>query len=252
MAGDIMPPVLMYHSVAPQRRDPAPWTVSPKRFDQQMRWLSRRGRTGVSMRELLEARRNGSRRDLVGLTFDDGYADFAEYALPVLQRYGFTATVFVIAGRLGGYNTWVEGARKPLMTAGQLRQLAAGKIEIGSHGLHHVSLLSVTDADLSGEIEMSRRVLQEVSDQDVPGFCYPYGEHDGRVISAVQAAGYDYCCAVGYSEFTGRYALPRIDIVDSDSWPFLWAKGTHYWLRWEYRGPGSRFLVSASRLRAGL
>ena len=56
----------------------------------------------MSTAELLAARAAGAGKGQVGLTFDDGYADFAEYALPVLRRHGFTATVFVIAGRLGG------------------------------------------------------------------------------------------------------------------------------------------------------
>lgn len=202
------------------------------------------------MKELLEARRNGSGGDLVGLTFDDGYADFAENAFPVLSRYGFTATAFVLAGRFGGYNAWVDGVRKPLMTAEQVRQVAAGGIEIGSHGLHHVSLPSISDADLKEEIEVSRRIIQDVSGQEIPGFCYPYGNHDGRAVRSAQASGYDYCCAVGYSEFTGRYALPRIDIINRDSSLRLWAKGTRYWLRWEYHGPGSRILIGASDLRA--
>ena len=135
-----MPMVLMYHSVQPYTDDPYLVTVGPPRFEQQMRWLSRRGLRGVSIAELLAARAAGAGKGLVGLTFDDGYADFAEYALPVLQRYGFTATVFVIAGRLGGDNVWdPAGPRKPLLDAAQVRRLAEAGVEIGSHGMQHVS-----------------------------------------------------------------------------------------------------------------
>jgi len=242
MSSDGMPPVLMYHSVAPDQHDGSLWTVRLKRFDQQMRWLRRRGRKGVSMRELLNARRAGSAQRMVGLTFDDGYADFAEYALPVLQRCGFTATLFVVAGRLGGENVWANMQRKSLITSEQLRQVAAAEIEIGSHGLYHVSLPTVTDANLAGEIEESRRILQDISGQDVPGFCYPYGNHDGRVVSRVQAAGYDYGCADELSEFTGRYALPRIYIGDADSSARLWAKGAQHRMRRGYRGRCSRLI----------
>ncbi len=101
-----MPMVLMYHSVEPYQADPYLVTVSPPRFEQQMRWLARRGLRGTSVRDLLAARAAGAGKGLVGLTFDDGYADFARHALPVLQRFGFGATVFVIAGRLGGDNAW--------------------------------------------------------------------------------------------------------------------------------------------------
>ncbi|HEY1675458.1 MAG TPA: polysaccharide deacetylase family protein [Streptosporangiaceae bacterium] len=101
------------------------------------------------MAELLTARQRGCDAGLVALTFDDGYDDFRHYALPVLQRYGFGATAFVIAGRLGGVNAWdALGPRKTLMTAGQVREVMAAGIEIGSHGLRHVTLDRTTNLAL--------------------------------------------------------------------------------------------------------
>jgi peptidoglycan/xylan/chitin deacetylase (PgdA/CDA1 family) len=233
--GTGMPAILMYHSVAPYEQDPYQITVTPERFEQQMRWLRRRGRRGAAVREVLAARASGCGNGLVGLTFDDGYADFAEYVLPVLKRYGFSATVYVIAGRLGGDNEWdPAGPRKPLMTAELVRQVAEAGIEIGSHGLRHVSLPSAPRAALAGEIAGSRRALQEISGQDVPGFCYPYGHIDAAVVAGVRAAGYDYGCAIWPSELTGRGALPRTFIGESDTGPRLWAKGLRHWLNWDH------------------
>jgi peptidoglycan/xylan/chitin deacetylase (PgdA/CDA1 family) len=246
----VMPPVLMYHSVAPRDRGSAPFTVSTETFDRQMFWIHQRGYKAVALGELLQAQPGASEQRLVGLTFDDGYADFSESALPVLRNYGFTATVFAIAGQLGGDNDWAEGPRKQLMTAFQLQQIAAGGIEIGSHALHHVRLTSLAEVDLRNNLMMSREILQGISGQDVEGLCYPYGNHDGRVVRAAQHAGFEYCCAIDYSEFTGPYALPRIYIDDSDLALQLWAKAALYWLRWEYRGPGSRLLVRLSAFRA--
>lgn len=235
-----VPVILMYHSVIPYQEDPYLVTVSPERFDRQMRWLHRRGLRGVSMRDLLQGPRNGDGRGWVGLTFDDGYADFLAYALPVLQAHGFTATVFPIAGLLGGDNAWDEkGPRKPLMTAELVREAASAGMEIGSHGLRHVSLVSASDEELEAEAVESRRILQEVSGQDVGGFCYPYGHVDGRVVDRVRAAGYAYGCAIWRSDLTGYHALPRTFIGDSDTSPRLWAKGARHWLRWGYRGPAA-------------
>ena len=69
-------------------------------------------------------------------------------------------------------------------------------MEIGSHGLDHVSLPEADDTRLSAETVRSRAILQELIGQQIRGFCYPYGHVDARVVKAVQAAGYDYACAV--------------------------------------------------------
>ena len=205
--------VLMYHSVTPYTEDPYHVTVSPNRFEQQMGWLDRRGLRGVSIAELLAARRHGCDAGLVGLTFDDGYADFLRYALPALLRHGFTATAFVIAGRLGGVNAWdVLGPRKPLMTARQVREAAAARVEIGSHGLRHVTLNDASNRVLIREQRVSREILQDITGTQVGGFCYPYGHLNRRVLDGVQGSGYEYGCAIWASELTSQYAMPRVYI----------------------------------------
>ena len=223
-----MPMVLMYHSVQPYTEDPYLVTVGPPRFEQQMRWLRRRGLRGVSIAELLAARAAGAGKGLVGLTFDDGYADFAEYALPVLRRYGCTATVFVIAGRMGGDNVWdPAGPRKALLDADQVRALAEAGVEIGSHGLTHISLPTAHGA-LAAETGGSRSILRDVTGQPAGGFCYPYGHLDAEVVGAVRDAGYDYGCAIWPSEYAGRHALPRTYIGDADTAPRLWVKAMRH------------------------
>jgi peptidoglycan/xylan/chitin deacetylase (PgdA/CDA1 family) len=225
-----LPPVLMYHSVAPYEQDPYLVTVCPERFEQQLRWLHRQGLRGTSMRELLAARRAGIAQGLVGLTFDDGYADFREHALPALARFGFTATVFVITDLLGGYNSWeVAGPRKALMTAAEIRDVAQRGMEIGSHGRRHVSLTS-TD-DLIAEVLDSRILLAELTGQEITGFCYPYGHLDSLAVDAVHAAGYHYGCAIWRSPLTGLLALPRIYVGDRDGPMRLLAK----WYRHRYQ-----------------
>lgn len=250
LRADNKPLILMYHSIAEYQRDPAYITIRPKRFEQHMSWLHRRGRRCTSVGELVEAWRNNEARGLVGLSFDDGYADFVDNAAPVLQRYGFNATVFALAGRLGGRSSWMpQDPDKPLLSAEQIRQLAAGGIEIGSHGLLHQSLPALSETALEEEIKQSRRILQGVSGQEVPGFCYPYGDVDERAIWIAQAAGYGYACTVWPTGFTGDYALVRVNMLDGYSPAHLWYKGVRHWLRWEYEGPGSGTLVRADRWR---
>ena len=241
------PVILMYHSITPDDDDPFDITVRPARFEKQLRWLRRTGRTGTSVGRLLAAQQKGDARRLVGLSFDDGYADFIEYALPVLQRYGFTATMFVPADQLGKANDWdPEGPRKRVMSQAQLRQIADAGIEIGSHGFQHRSLPSTSDVELADEVETSRARLQDITGQDITGFCYPYGHLDARAVSSVRDAGYAYGCSVWPTEFAGQYALAREYMRESDSARSLWNRGLRHWLKHEYRGPGSATLRTAT------
>lgn len=226
------PYVLMYHSVSAYAEDPYLVTVDPARFERQLRWLRGRGLRGVSMRELVLAAARGRDRGLVGLTFDDGYVDFADNALPALLRHGCTATVFVIAGRLGGSNEWDPGGpRKQLMTAEDIRRVAAAGVEIGSHGLRHQCLPPLDGAALDEEVDRSRELLAAITGGEVGGFCYPYGEVSAPVVERVRTAGYDYGCAIWPSELSGRHALPRTYIGDRDASLRLLAKQLRHRVR---------------------
>ncbi|MFA1546732.1 polysaccharide deacetylase family protein [Actinomadura chokoriensis] len=205
----------MYHSVDHVDEDPHLVTVSPARFERQLAWLKARGLRGVGMAELLDAHAAGRARGLVGLTFDDGYADFATRAVPALLRYGFGATVYVVSGRIGTYNAWDDGPRKPLMTADQIRTVAGAGMEVASHGRHHVSLPGTDETELREELEESRAVLEDVVDAPVTGFAYPYGHATAREVEAVRAAGYDHACDIRPVE-PSRHALPRTYIGDRD------------------------------------
>lgn len=228
-----MPLVLMYHSVQVGAPDPYRITVSPGRLDEQMRWLARRGLLGVSMRTLLAARGAGGDAGMVGLTFDDGYADFVTHALPVLARYAFSATVFVVAGELGGVNRWdARGPRKALMSADEVRTVAAAGIEIGSHGLRHRALSHIGGADLAAEVVTSRDVLADVVGARVTGFCYPYGDLSLAAEQAVREAGYDYACATWDSAARDRHALPRTYIGSRDTGWRMRVKRYRHRLTW--------------------
>ncbi|MBK6018071.1 polysaccharide deacetylase family protein [Streptomyces sp. MBT53] len=227
-----VPWVAMYHSVGDCSDDPYRITVTPDRLDRQLRWLSRRGLRGVSMAELLAARARGEGHGLVGLTFDDGYADFVDNALPVLARWDCGATLFVLPGRLGGDNAWDPlGPRRPLLTADGIRRAAAEGVEIGSHGLTHVDLTKADDATLKAEVAESRSVLAELTGTTVDGFCYPYGTVDARAVAAVQEAGYAYACAIDPGELNGVHAFPRVHIGQNDTAVRLFLKYRLHGLR---------------------
>jgi peptidoglycan/xylan/chitin deacetylase (PgdA/CDA1 family) len=213
----------MYHSVDHIGEDPYLVTVSPPRFERQLAWLQAHGLRGVSMPELLTAMDEGRAHGLVGLTFDDGYADFASNAVPALQRYGFTATVFVVSARIGSYNAWDEGPRKPLMTAEQLRCVVSAGMQVSAHGRQHLSLPSLDADELGREVGGSRTELEDVLGRAVTGFAYPYGQVTAREMRAVRAAGYDHACAVRPQQ-PGRHALARTYIGERDRGMRLRAK----------------------------
>ncbi|MFF7328701.1 polysaccharide deacetylase family protein [Streptomyces sp. NPDC090306] len=227
-----VPWVAMYHSVGDCSADPYRITVTPDRLARQLRWLTRRGLRGVSVGDLLAARARGRGDGLVGLTFDDGYADFVDNALPVLRRWQCGATLFVLPGRLGGENAWDPlGPRKPLLTADGIRHAASEGVEIGSHGLTHVDLTRADGDLLRAEVHESRDRLAELTGTAVQGFCYPYGSVDRRAVDAVRDAGYDYGCAIAPGRLTGPHALPRLHIGQNDTSPRLHLKHKLHRLR---------------------
>ncbi|MER6249195.1 polysaccharide deacetylase family protein [Streptomyces griseorubiginosus] len=228
-ATDSTPWIAMYHSVGDCSEDPYRITVTPDRLDRQLSWLSRRGLRGVSVSALLAAPTRGG---LVGLTFDDGYADFLDHALPVLTSHGFGATLFVLPGRLGGENAWDPlGPRKPLLTADGIREAAEAGVEIGSHGLTHVDLTQADDVTLKSEIVESRALLEELTGTQVGGFCYPYGTLDQRAVDTVRDAGYRYACAIDPGPINGPLALPRVHIGQQDTAVRLFLKQRLHRLR---------------------
>ncbi|MFD5694042.1 polysaccharide deacetylase family protein [Streptomyces rubiginosohelvolus] len=243
------PWILTYHSVTDPSDDPYGITVSPARLDEQLSWLRSRRLTGVGVSELL---RTGAseRRGLVGLTFDDGYADFLDEALPVLRKHGFRATVYVLPGRPGGVNEWDPlGPRKPLLTHEGVRRVAAAGMEVGSHGLYHRDLTGLSDEELRRETRDSRELIGDLAGSLPEGFCYPYGILDRRVTQAARSAGYGHACALTPGPLLSRFALPRTHISQADRGVRLWAKDLRHGLRQvAHPGAGSR---TAAPVRAG-
>ena len=227
-----IPPVLMYHSVSPSGLpDPHRVRVHPDRLDAHLRLLRRLGLRGVPLVEVVRAHERGTAAGLVGLTFDDGYTDFLEHAMPVLARHGMTATLYVVAGRLGGENAWDSGPRLGLVDADQVRAVADAGHEVGSHTLTHARLAGADPAVLAEEVAGSRRVLEDVLQAEVAGFCYPWGSFDGAATAAVRKAGYDHACVTGDYHPGDRFALPRAYVAPGDRAPHLLAKLARHRLR---------------------
>jgi peptidoglycan/xylan/chitin deacetylase (PgdA/CDA1 family) len=139
------------------------------------------------------------------LTFDDAYADTAEHALPLLKQYGFPATVFAVAGELGGTNRWDEhlgsGSHR-IMDRDQIRKWAANGVEFGAHSLTHPDLTCLPAQQARHEIERSRDVLADLIGQPITCFAYPYGYHDARTEAIAQS-----CFDLAFTTLEGRNSL---------------------------------------------
>jgi peptidoglycan/xylan/chitin deacetylase (PgdA/CDA1 family) len=215
------PPILMYHSIAtPSDPEPNQTSTSPEQFEAHMRSLARQNLRGVRMRDLHKAVSVGDAQGLVGLTFDDAHNDFLYTAVPVLKKFDFSATVFVVAGMLGESNTWKHmynpEPRKRLLTAEELREVLSQGMEVGAHSVTHVELIDLSQERLYQEVNESRRLLVEALGTAVEGFCYPYGRSDQAAVRAVRDAGYDYACGVHKLTDEDVHNLPRIPVSYDD------------------------------------
>jgi peptidoglycan/xylan/chitin deacetylase (PgdA/CDA1 family) len=188
-----------------------------------MRWLRQSSQPIVELTTVVEAAlgKGSVPEGAVAVTFDDGYADFYDVALPILQEQRIPATLFAVAGKLGGWNDWMpEGAdRRPLMTGDQLQQLPEWGITVGSHSLTHARLPELDDEALARELQDSRARLADVLGQDVDLLAYPHGLYDERVMAFAHKAGYRGACSTrsGFNaDGVEPLALRRIDVYGTD------------------------------------
>ena len=190
-------PILCYHQIAPAPARGARFRglyVSPGAFARQMALLRLLGYQGLSMAALTPYLRGEREGRVVGLSFDDGFLNNLEHALPVLRRHGFSSTCYVVSQRLGQSNEWDRDQgvpASPLMSAEQLRAWSAGGQEVGAHSRHHVHLDQLDADEAEREIAGSRSELEQLLQQPVRAFCYPYGDYRPEQVAVVRAAGFE-------------------------------------------------------------
>jgi peptidoglycan/xylan/chitin deacetylase (PgdA/CDA1 family) len=177
---------------------------------------------------------------LVAVTFDDGFIDFAENALPELQSRGIPAVNFIPSGHIGKTAEWIgEGDPKyhalPIMSAERLRQLPADLVTIGSHTISHPYLPELSEAEARRELTQSKRELEAALGRPVESLSFPFGGHNAAIVDWARQAGYrrvfsilPHLALVGPNEFlTGRVG------VDPDDSPLqfkLKIAGAYRWL----------------------
>ncbi len=224
-------PILAYHKVD-HRRELGLTSLSPQRFEKQIRFLKHAGYTSISPQPLLSYAANASPLTKpVLITFDDGYEGIHKYVYPILKEYAFTAIIFVTTGYVGRYNDWDSspGPRFRHLDWSHIREMADHGICFGSHGVNHAFLTRRSDTAARYELEASKKCLEDRLGQPIQFFSYPYGDYNDRIVNFVQEAGYRAAFSLrpeflkaGYTN--GRravYELPRIGIYLLDNmWIF--------------------------------
>lgn len=226
--------ILMYHQVGdfPAMESHRATYCDHRRFATQMAYLHLFGYNVLSMSEVLQCVRGDKPIPprAVAITFDDAYENFYEYALPILQKHDFPATVYAIAGMLGQSADWLiaDGhAAPPLMTGARLRELLSSRIEIGSHSFDHIKLGEQTSELAFNEALKSKAVLEDILGTAVDHFCYPYGSHNLQTVEAVAEAGYltaTTCERAPATTSDDPLTLPRKAVAWGDSLVGVWWK----------------------------
>lgn len=212
--------ILSYHSISADRNDRL--AIEPDLFAAQMQFLAAEELEVISLeRACQQLKSDEPLSRAVVLTFDDGYQDFREAAMPVLKQYRFPATLFVVTGmRQAEWRGKGNGNAKRLLSRKDLQEIKADGFSLGSHTVTHADLTTLDETRLESELADSRAAILELGEAFVP-FAYPGGTFTERERNAVERAGYD--CAVivggrwGNGPETNRYLLKREPMLGSDS-----------------------------------
>ena len=189
-------PVLMYHQIG---KPSAPGTnfrsltVHPDSFARQMTWMKRLGYQGLCMRDLMPYLKGEKFGKVFGITFDDGYRNVFENALPVLKGLSFSATNYFVPHQFDGSNVWDHSKNipaSPLMSREEILDWAKAGQEVGSHTLDHVHLPEVSALEARRQIFESKAILENLVGMPVTAFCYPYGDYLPEHATMAREAGY--------------------------------------------------------------
>ena len=205
--------LLMYHKVAP-----APLTtglpvlyVTGQDFDRQMAELSAAGLECVPYGDALGVIEGGKRAFC--LTFDDGFRNVFDHALPVLRARALRAIQFIVAGQIGGTDAWDRAIGEPplpLMDDAQIRDWLAAGQEIGSHTLTHPHLTALSRAQARAEVFDSKKQLEDRFGGPIRHFCYPYGDYNEAIRDLVAEAGYETAPTVLFG--ANRPGVPPLEL----------------------------------------
>lgn len=204
-------PVLSYHKVEDNFGNAL--AIGVNEFEEQMAYLHKKGYTTISPEQLYNYLKKGTPLPPkpVLITFDDGYRDNFVNAYPILKKYGFKATIFLITDEIGGNND-------RYLTWEQAIEMRRNGFSFGTHTLSHVELSGVSEDYAMFQLEKSQEAAEWRFDAPVKYFAYPGGAYNSNIENLVEKAGYKAAFSTEFGRVTKTsdiYALERIPIFRS-------------------------------------
>ncbi|CAN5259667.1 hypothetical protein BH11PSE2_BH11PSE2_09130 [soil metagenome] len=235
--------VLMYHSIS---NASGPTSIPAATFRMQLEGLAEAGYRVINVDEFVAWKTGGpalpARSALI--TFDDGFADFANAAFPILREHGFPAVVFIPTGRIGGTDNWESlEAPRALMDWGQVSELAAAGVEFGGHGVSHTNLTTLSGEALTREIVHCGEIIGERLGRPAKSFAAPFGATN-RAVRAEIARHY----GAAFGVRLGRAGL-RDDLYDTPRLEMHYFRDAPRW-RDMLQGRGETYFALRRGLRA--
>jgi len=200
----VLVPIILYHRIAISPTDgvnyKSPYYVKPELFETEMKLLHDWGYTTITTEMLVKAINEGA--DLpprpIVISFDDGNLDNYTTAFPIMQKYGFTGTLYIVVNYMSAEN---------YMTPDQIKEMAAAGWEVGSHSVSHADLTSVDPSRQRYEIVESRALLEEKLGVPIMTIAYPFGVSNSGVIDYSIFAGYIGGMGLGFTHDQGTFNL---------------------------------------------
>jgi peptidoglycan/xylan/chitin deacetylase (PgdA/CDA1 family) len=208
--------ILTYHSIDSSN---SIISTAPKIFRRQMKFLRENDYNVISLCKLVKlfTENKPLLPKTVTLTFDDGFRNFYTEAFPVLEEYGFDATVFLVADFCGKHNDWAGNPpalpRSELLSWREIRELNEHGIEFGSHTRKHPDLTRISNTEAGRELTESKSIIEGQLGTKVSTFAYPFGKFN-RQIKRLAEYNYAAACSVNLGKTQANsdfFSLARID-----------------------------------------
>jgi peptidoglycan/xylan/chitin deacetylase (PgdA/CDA1 family) len=208
-------PVLTFHAIDDR---PSIISFSQALFERGMRLLYERGYRTVNLVDVADCMRKGLSfpEHSLAITFDDGYQSVYQHAFPILQRYGFSATIFLAVGENGsqsGLERLPSMCERSMLSWREIEEMHKCGIRFGAHTLTHPDLTRLRLAELNSQVYESKAVIEDTLGSEVTCFAYPYGRYDKRCRDVVSR---HFLCACSdrlglVRPSSDPYAVERLD-----------------------------------------